>query len=110
MKSSLGGEVYVLGEMVGHMSFLRDFRAPFEGSGPGTGGCEDCKSLFARPKTRNIAEKCSARQFLSIQQALEQGELDNVYWLPGTENPADGLTRAPRDFAPLLADAGIWSV
>ena len=40
-----------------------------------------------------VTEKYLVRHFLSIQQFLEDGELENVYWIPGTENPADGLTK-----------------
>ena len=40
--------------------------------------------------------------FFSIQQALEAGDLENAYWLPGTENPADGLTKVRSDMAAQL--------
>ena len=33
------------------------------------------------------------RHFLSIQQFIDEGELENVYWIPGVEYPADGLTK-----------------
>ena len=46
-----------------------------------------------------IAEKYSARHFLSIQQALGAGESDNIYWLPGAKNPAG-------DFAKVRSDVG----
>ena len=26
-----------------------------------------------------------------------------MYWIPGTENPADGLTRIPSEMGPILA-------
>ena len=29
---------------------------------------------------------------MTIQQALEEQELNNVFWIPGNENDADGLT------------------
>ena len=48
-----------------------------------------------------IAEKYLVRHFLSIHHALE-GELDNVYWAPSTENPAGGLTKVRSDMALLL--------
>ena len=41
--------------------------------------------------------------FLDIQQSLEEGELENVYWIPGTENPADGLTKLRSEMGPILA-------
>ena len=37
-------------------------------------------------------KKYLARDFLSIQQFIADGELENAYWLPGVENPASGLT------------------
>ena len=39
---------------------------------------------------------------LSSQQAAERGELDKVYWLPGTGDPVDGLTKVRSDMVPLL--------
>ena len=51
---------------------------------------------------RMIAEKYLARRFLSIQQALGERESDNAYWAPGTEKPADGLTKVRSNAAPLL--------
>ena len=54
-----------------------------------------------------VAEKYLVRHFLSIQQALEEGELENAYWLPGTENPADGLTKVRSDMVLLrLLESG----
>ena len=41
MKSSLGGEVYALSEMVDHMLLLKDFRGPFESRNSGAVGLED---------------------------------------------------------------------
>ena len=49
-----------------------------------------------------IAEKYLVRHFLSIQQSLEDKELDNIYWLPGTENPADGMTKMKSETSPML--------
>ena len=42
------------------------------------------------------------RHFLSIQQSLDNNELDNIYWLPGTENPADGVTKMKSEMSPML--------
>ena len=50
-----------------------------------------------------IAEKYVVRHFLRIQQFIEEGDLDNVYWIPGTENPADGLTKIRSEMGPILA-------
>ena len=76
---SLGGEVYARSEMVDHMSLIRDFYEQFGGLPPGMIGLEDCASLFTHLHTeKTAAEKYLARRFLSIQQSLEHGELDNV--------------------------------
>ena len=34
--------------------------------------------------------------------ALESGALGNIAWIPGTENPADGLTKISSELGPLL--------
>ena len=49
-----------------------------------------------------IADKYLVRHFSGIQKALEAGDLENVYWLPGTENPADSLTKVRSAMDPLL--------
>ena len=103
MAISLGGEVYRLSEMVGHMLLLEDSYGPFGGVNPGAVGLEDCGSLFTHLKTKKmIAEEHLVRRFRRIQQALGGGDLENAYWLPGTEDPADGLTKVRRDMVPLL--------
>ena len=64
------------------------------------GGCE---SLFTHLKTRQmVAEKYLVRHFPSTPQALGAGDLENAYWLPGSENPAGGLTRVRSDVVPIL--------
>ena len=74
-------------------------------------GSEDCGSLSTHMKSaKKIAEKYLVHHLWSTQQALEQGELGNVYWLPGAENPTDGLTRERSDVVPPHADTGIWPV
>ena len=66
-------------------------------------GLEDCESLFSHLRTKEmITEKYLARHFLSIQQSLDNKELDNIYWLPGTENPADGMTKMKSEMSPML--------
>ena len=63
-----------------HTSLLRDAYAPSESLSRNMVGFEDCESLFTNPKTQKmIAEKCLARHFLNIRQALGQGELGNVF-------------------------------
>merc|ERR1712215_449403 len=79
VKSSLGGEVYAFSEMLDHMSMLREFYGNFAGSKPGMIGLEDCESLFTHlRKSKSITEKFLDRHFMSIQQAFEENELNNV--------------------------------
>ena len=64
---------------------------------------EDCESLFTHlKKNKLITEKFLVRHFLAIQQAIEPQELDTVFWAPGKENPADGLTKLHSEILPLL--------
>ena len=80
VKSSVGGVVYALSDIVDHMLLLRDIYEPFEGLNPGVAGFEDCESLIAHLKTQEmIAEKYLERRFASTQQALEEGDLENAY-------------------------------
>ena len=50
-----------------------------------------------------VIEKYSARHFISIQQFFGDGELESVYGIPGTENPADGLTKLRSEMGPIMA-------
>ena len=89
-----GEEAYAISEMIDHMALLREFYAPSSRLSPGLAGMEDCESLFTHLGYRKmVTGKYLARHFLSIQQLIEEGELDNVYRIPGTENAADGLTK-----------------
>ena len=91
VESSLGGEVYAFSEMIDHMALLREFYAPFSRMSPGLVGTEDCESLFTHSENKKmVTGKYLVRHFLGIQQFIVEGDLDNAYWLPGTENPADG--------------------
>ena len=76
------------------MTLLKEFYGPFSRVSSGLVGMEDCESLFfTHWKNREmLTEKYLARHFLGIQQSLEEGELENAYWIPGTENPAGGFT------------------
>ena len=49
-----------------------------------------------------IVEKYLVRLSSGIQQALEEGDLENAFWFPGAENPADGLTQVRIDMVPPL--------
>ena len=102
-KSSLGGEVYAFSEMVDHMSMPREFYGHFTDLYSGMAGMEDCESLFTHlKKNKLVAGKFLVRRFLAIQQAIELQESDNVYWIPGKENPAGGLTKLRSEILPLL--------
>ena len=82
---------------------IREFFGHFVDLNPGMVGLEGCESLSTHSKKKKmIAEKFSARRFLAIQQATEIQRLDNAYWIPGRENPADGLTKLRSDLLPLL--------
>ena len=50
------------------------------------------------------------RHFRRILDGLETGDLGNVAWIPGAENPADGLTKEKSDLGPLfhLLEPGIY--
>ena len=54
-----------------------------------------------------IAEKYLLRHFASTQRGLAESDLDNAFWLPGAERPADGLTEVRSDVVPLLRLHGI---
>ena len=38
----------------------------------------------------------------SSNRKSEDKELDNIYWLPGTGNPAEGMTRMKSEMSPML--------
>ena len=76
------------------MAALREFFTTFADLPSGTAGRGDCESLFARLRNKaTIAQQHLAPRLLGIQQSLDTGRLDNVYWLPGPENPSDGPTK-----------------
>ena len=73
------------------MSLLKGAFGPLGGADPDMVGSEGCGGLCADLKTEKmIAEHYLARHFSGTQQASVEGELGNVRWAPGTENPADG--------------------
>ena len=47
------------------------------------------------------APRFGGRPVASIQLASEAGDLEDAYWLPGAEKPADGLTTVRSDVAPI---------
>ena len=95
VRGGLGCQVPRFSEMVNHMSLLRELYAPLADSSPGVMGLGNCESLFNHlEKEQTIAEEYAARDFLQIQRPLRNGELGSAYWLPGLENPADGVGRS----------------
>ena len=77
---------------------------------PGVVGLKDWASLVTRLETtKMVAEVYLVRYFLSIQRALGESDLENAYWLPGAENPADRLTKVRSHMVPILRllDSGL---
>ena len=85
VKGRSGGGVHALSGTVGHMMlFKKKSYGPFAALGPGVAGLGGCGNLFTQLNTRRmVAEKYSARRFLSIQHALVESESDHVYWANG---------------------------
>ena len=84
------------------MALPREYRSPFADISPGVVGMEDCESLFTLSQNKKmVAEEYSARRFLSIEQSLGHGDLDNINWLPGLANAADEMTKVRSDMLPL---------
>ena len=82
---------------------IRDFDGPLGHAKIRAYGLIDCESLLPHLRTGRLgAEKFLTRHFRSIMDAVESGDLGNVAWIPGTENPADGLTKISSELGPLL--------
>ena len=93
----MGAEGHAFSETMEHVALSRGFSAPFA-------DLRDCESLFTHLENRKmVTVKYLVRRFLRNQQFIEEGGLDNVYWLPGTENPADGLAKIKSEMGPILA-------
>ena len=103
VKSSLCGEIFALSEMWGHVEMIKVCYAPLGHAKIRAYGIIGCESLLSRPRTGRLGtEKFLTRHFRSIMGALDSGDLGNVAWIPGTENPADGLTKISSELGPLL--------
>ena len=77
----------------------------------GSCGLIDCESLSSHLRTGRLGtKKLLTQHFRSILDALGSGDLGNAAWIPGAEDPADGLTKAKSDFGPLfhLLETGIY--
>ena len=71
-------------------------------------GLEVCVCLSSHLRTRRmITVKYLVRRFLGVQQLLDNQELDNIYWLPGTENPADGMSKMEGNMSPMLTHSSL---
>ena len=103
VQSSLGGEIVALSEMWGRVEMIKDFYAPLGHAKIRAYGVIGCESLLPHLRTGRLGtEKFLTRHFRSIMDALDSGDLGNVAWIPGTENPADGLTKISSELGPLL--------
>ena len=90
-KGSLGGDVYVLSEMLDRATLLREFRAHLANLSLGAIGLEDCENLLNQLRKKGVAAApYSVRHFLGIQRSLGYGESGNAYWLSGLGKPAGG--------------------
>ena len=80
MERTLGREAYAFREIIEHMALSWELFTPVVDMGPGMLGVGGCESLFLRLRiARTITGGYLARHFPGIQQALENGELDNVF-------------------------------
>ena len=103
VKSPLGGKISALSKTWGYMNMIRELYTALGHEKLGSYGLIDCGSSLSRLRTgRPGTEKFLIRHFRSISDAMEGGGLGYVAWIPGTENPADGLTKATSDRGPLL--------
>ena len=100
LRSSLAGELYTLTEMWYRVAIIREFSAAITRPKPGAFASLHCGSLFSHIRARKLgAKKFLTRRFRGISGATK---LDNVAWIPGTDNPADGPTKVKSEMGPLL--------
>ena len=105
------GEIFALSEMWGHMEMIREFFMALGHEKLGSYELIDCESLLSHRRTGRLgAGEVLTRHFRSIADAMGSGDLGNVAWILGNENPADGLTQATSDRGPLfhLLDTGMY--
>ena len=110
VKSSIGGEIFAPSEMWGCMEMIREFYIALGHEKLGSYGPIDCESLLPHLRTGLLGPgKLHARHFRSSLGTTADGDLGNVAWVPGHENPADGLTKATSGRGPLfhLLETGI---
>ena len=103
VKSSWGREIFALSDMWGHMDMINEFYVALRHEKLRLYGLIDCGSLLYTLRTGRLgAGGFLTRHFRSITDAMEAGDPGYVAWIPGTENPADGLTRVKSEIGPLL--------
>ena len=78
------------------MSLLEGFNGPFVNLPPGMVDLEDYGSREA------------VRHSSGVQQSSGHSESGNAYWLTGTVNPADGLTKVLSEMVPLPRLLGVF--
>ena len=106
LRNSLEGEAYASSATWDHVALFWEFSSLCVDVSPSLLGLEGCVSLFTHLRNKKAAaEKYLARRLPGMQQALETGKSDDVFWLPGPGNPADSPGKVKRDTAPFAA---IW--
>ena len=90
----MGREVYAFCGTIDHMALSGNFYGPVADFSPGKLRMKGCESIATHLRSnKNITEENPARHFSGSQQTLRKRKLDNVYWSPVPEKPAD---RPPR--------------
>ena len=102
VESSLEGGAYACSGIIDHMTPSSRFYEPLQDRYLGAVDFGNCESLRTHGRiTETATDENAARRFLGSQQALGNEKSDNVYWLPGTRDPADGLAKAECEMVPL---------
>ena len=107
----MGGEIFALSEMRGYMEVIRAFYPALGREKIRSYGLIDCESLLSHLRTGRLGtEKVLTRHSRSMLDSLESGDFGHVAWIPGAENPADGLAAPTSDLGPLfhLLETGIY--
>ena len=103
VKSPVSGEIFAHSEMRGYMDMLSEFSVGRGHEKIRSYGSIDRESLLSHLRAGRLgAGKFLSRHFRGIMAASETGDLGNVAWTPGTENPADGLTNVESAGGPFL--------
>ena len=90
------------------MLLLEEASGPSRGVNPGLAGLEFRESLVTDLMTKRlIAEEYVVRHILSIQRALEAGDLENAKWLP-VQRIARRLDQSAGRLGSAIETSGIW--